>query len=339
MRAAIIRNHGGLEAIQIETVEDPTPGPTEALIRVKACALNHMDLWARKGVPGFQFPLPLIPGCDIAGEVVLADGLEPGTPVVVQPGVSCGACEPCLSGNDMLCRRYGILGETQNGGCAELAVVPRANLMAKPANLSFEEAAAYPLTFLTAWHMLVARARVKPGDRVHAAGSGVSSAAIQIAVMHGATVYATAGAPHKLERAIALGAKDAVNYREDPAWSKTIFALTGKRGVDIAIDHVGEATFDGTLRCLAKGGRYVICGATTGGAATLPLQRLFFKNLAVLGSTMGSKGELCRITEHMATGRLKPLVDSVHSLDDIHAAHTRLESRQAFGKVVVTPAH
>ncbi|MFT7622042.1 MAG: NADPH:quinone reductase-like Zn-dependent oxidoreductase [Myxococcota bacterium] len=338
MRAAIIRQHGGLDAIKVETVPDPEPGPGEALIRVKACALNHMDLWARKGIPGFAFPLPLIPGCDLAGEVVFASGMEAGTPVVVQPGVSCGACAHCLTGHDMLCRHYGILGETQNGGCAQLAVVPRANLMPKPERLSWEEAAAYPLTFLTAWHMLVSRAGVKPGDTVlvHAAGSGVSSAAIQIARLHGARVIVTAGAPHKLERALALGAAHAIDYTQDLDWSRTVKSLTDRRGVDIAIDHVGAATFDGTLKALAKGGRYVICGATTGGEVTLPLQRLFFKNLAVLGSTMGSKGELHRITQLMAQGVLKPQVHQVLDLEEVQEAHRVLESRLAFGKVVLS---
>lgn len=339
MKAAVIRAHGGLDAIRVEELPDPTPGPTEALIEVRACALNHMDLWARKGLPGFEFPLPLIPGCDMAGVVVQADGLAPGTEVVVHPGVSCGSCESCLSGHDYLCRDYGILGETQNGGCAELAVVPRANLIAKPPNLSFEEAAAYPLTFMTAWHMLVARARVRPGEivLVSAAGSGVGSAAIQIAVLHGARVFATAGSQKKLDRAREYGAEVTINYRDNPGWSKRVHQLTGRRGVDIVIDHIGGDTFDSSLRTLARGGRLVTCGATAGGEVSLDLKRLFFKNLAVLGSTMGSKGELCRITDLMAAGRLTPMVDRALPLDQVREAHRALEAREAFGKVVVTP--
>jgi NADPH:quinone reductase-like Zn-dependent oxidoreductase len=339
VRAAIIRQHGGLEAIAVEEVEAPTPGPGQALIAVKAVALNHMDLWARKGIAGFHFPLPLIPGCDMAGVVVSAEGLEPGAEVVVAPGVSCGTCRECAQGRDYLCRSYGILGETQNGGCAELAVVPRRNLLPKPKGLSFEAAAAYPLTFLTAWHMLVARAQVRPGMTVlvHAAGSGVSSAAIQIARLFGARVFATAGSPEKCARALALGAELAIDYRAEPDWSKRVFTATGKVGVDVVIDHVGHAVFEGSIRALRTGGTFVTCGATSGGEVPLDLRRVFFKNLSILGSTMGSLGELYELTDHVAMGRLVPQVDRVFPLSDIQQAHRVLEARDAFGKIVVIP--
>jgi NADPH:quinone reductase-like Zn-dependent oxidoreductase len=339
MKAAIIRAHGGLDAIRIEELADPVAGPEEALVSVKACALNHMDLWARKGIPGFQFPLPLVPGCDVAGTVVHADGMAPGTAVVIQPGTSCGECAQCRSGSDHLCPGYGILGETQDGGCAELIAVPRANLIEKPANLSFPEAAAYPLTFLTAWHMVVTRSAVAPGETVlvHAAGSGVGSAAVQIATMHGARVIATAGSAQKCARAVELGAELAINYREDPEWPRAVHKYTEKRGVDIVVEHVGAATFEGSVRCLTPGGRLVTCGATTGGTVSLNLQRLFFKNLSILGSTMGTRAELITITEHMAAGRLKPMVDRILPLSDIQEAHRALEAREAFGKIVVTP--
>jgi NADPH:quinone reductase-like Zn-dependent oxidoreductase len=339
MRAAIIRQHGDLDAIRVETLDDPTPGPGEALIEVRACALNHMDLWARKGIPGFSFPLPLVPGCDIAGIVRVAPGWDPGTEVVIQPGVSCGTCARCLEGSDNLCAEYGILGETQDGGCAELVVVPTDNLLPKPPNISFAEAAAYPLTMLTAWHMLVTRAGVKKGDTVlvHAAGSGVGSAAIQIAALHGATVFATAGTPEKCEQALKLGASEAINYRHDTQWSKTVFSLNERRGVDIVIEHVGQATFDGSLRALAPGGRMVTCGATTGANVTLPLNRLFFKNLSIIGSTMGTKDELKAITRHVAQGELRATVDRVLPLDAVKEAHRALEAREAFGKIVITP--
>ena len=330
--------HGGLDAIDVVDVPRPEPGPGEALIQVKACALNHMDLWARKGVPGFKFPLPLIPGCDISGVVVSADGLAPGTEVVVQPGLSCGRCPDCLAGQDMLCASYGILGETQNGGCAEYVVVPRENLLPKPANLSFAEAAAYPLTFLTAWHMLVARAQLQPGERVliHAAGSGVSSAALQIARLFGARVIATAGSQAKLDKAISFGAEATINYREDTAWAKTVYKWSEKRGVDVVIEHVGASTFNDSIRSLRKGGRLVTCGATTGGQVEISVHRLFFKNLALLGSTMGSKAELHRITRLMAQGVLKPMVDRVLPLSQVREAHRALEAREAFGKVVIS---
>jgi NADPH:quinone reductase-like Zn-dependent oxidoreductase len=337
MKAAIIRAHGGLDAIRIEQVPDPTPGPDDALIEVRACALNHMDLWARKGIPGFKFPLPLIPGCDISGVVVKAKGFEPGAEVVLQPGLCCGTCPQCNEGNDHLCPKYGILGETRDGGCAERICVPLANLVPKPPNLSFEEAAAYPLTMLTAWHMLVARANVQADDKVlvHAAGSGVGSAAVQIAKLFGATVFATAGSRKKCDLAVELGAEIAVNYRDNPDWSKYIYQLTNKVGMDIVIEHVGKATFEGSLRCLRPGGRLVTCGATTGGQVDLNINRLFFKNLSVLGSTMGTMSELHDITRHVTSGDLKPVVDRVFELNDIREAHRVLEAREAFGKIVV----
>ena len=342
MRAAIIRAHGGLDAIAVEEVPDPIRRHGEVRVAVRACALNHMDLWARRGLPGFTFPLPLVPGCDVAGvvlEVDDGDTLKPGDEVVLQPGTSCGACARCVSGDDHLCHDYGILGETRDGGCAEQIVVPRPNILPKPANLTFPEAAAYPLTFLTAWHMLVDRVAIRPGEWVliHAAGSGVGSAAAQIARLFGARVLATAGSPDKCERARAVGAEAAIDYRADPDWSRTVREITGGRGVDVVFEHVGAATFESSIKCLARGGRLVTCGATTGGRVKLHLQRLFFKNRAVLGSTMGRRGELFTITEHMAAGRLVPQVDRVLPLDNIREAHQVLEERQVFGKVVVTP--
>ncbi|HIA01681.1 MAG TPA: alcohol dehydrogenase [Myxococcales bacterium] len=339
MKAAIIRAHGDLDAVQIEEIEAPVAGPNEALVQVRACALNHMDLWARKGIPGFNFPLPLIPGCDISGTVVSAPNLEPGTEVVIQPGVSCGDCADCIGQNDHLCSKFGILGETQNGGCAEFVTVPADNLVVKPQNLSFAEAAAYPLTFLTAWHMVVTRCRIKEGEwiLVHAAGSGVGSAAVQIARLHGARIIATAGSEEKCQRARELGAELAINYRDDSQWPRTLYKYTQKRGVDIVFEHVGAATFEGSIRSLTPGGRLVTCGATTGGEVTLNLQRLFIKNLSILGSTMGTKAELHTITKHVAKGELVPMVDRILPLAQIHEAHRALEAREAFGKIVVTP--
>jgi len=340
MRAAIIREHGGLDAIQVETVPDPVVGDQEALIEVRACALNHMDLWARKGIPGFNFPLPLVPGCDIAGVVRQAPGWEPGTEVVIQPVVSCGICDRCLEGKENLCEKFGIIGETQDGGCAELVVVPAANLVKKPSNLTFSEAAAYPLTMLTAWHMLVTRGGVKHGQTVlvHAAGSGVGSAAVQIAALFGATVIATAGSKEKCENALALGAHHAINYREDEKWWRTARALNNGTGMDLVVEHVGKATFDGSLRALRAGGSLVTCGATTGAVFPVAINRVFFKNLNIIGSTMGTKAELHALSEHVARGELKPVVDRILPLDAIHEAHRVLENREAFGKIVITPS-
>jgi NADPH:quinone reductase-like Zn-dependent oxidoreductase len=342
MKAVIVKEHGGIDALRFEEAPDPSPAPDEVLVRVRAVALNHLDLWVRRGVPGFRFPLPLVPGCDIAGTVVepgiRADGLAAGDEVVIAPGVSCGHCRACLSGRDHHCRRYGILGESRDGGCAELAAVPRANVIRKPANLSFEEAASMPLTFLTAWHMLIARCELRPGETVlvQAAGSGVSSAAIQIAKLWGATVIATASTDEKLERARELGADHVVNYSERDV-AREVAVVTGKGGADVVLDHVGSETWEGSTRSLAWQGRFVTCGATTGADVTLNLRHLFFKSLSILGSTMGSRAEVCEVFEHAEAGRLRPVVGKLLPLAEVREGHRLLEERRVFGKVVLVP--
>ncbi len=318
----------------------PEAGPGEVRVRVRAVGLNHLDVWVRKGVPGHEFPLPIVPGCDVAGVVDAlgagVSGISVGDEVVVCPGVCCGRCAACRSGRDALCRHYGILGESQDGGCREFLAVPAVNVMPKPRGLDFSSAAAVPLVFLTAWHMLVERARVLPGEHVlvHAAGSGVSSAAIQIARMLGARVMATAGSDEKCTRARDLGAELAVNYRtaDFAAEART---WTGRRGIDVAVDHVGADTFDRTVRALAKGGRYVTCGATSGYELKTDFRFVFFKSLAILGSTMGGSHELLTVLQHVEAGRLRPVVDRVLPLEAVADAHRRIESREGFGKVVL----
>jgi len=343
MRAVRVREHGGLDALAWEEVPDPAPGPGEVLVRVRACGVNHLDLWVRRGVPGHKFPLPMIPGCDIAGEVAGlgegVDGISTGSKVLVAPGFGCNRCQACSLGNDHLCRRYGIMGETRDGGYAPWVVVPDRLILDLPEVLSFEEGAAFPLAFLTAWHMLVARAEVQPGDLVlvHAAGSGVGSAAVQIARLLGAQVIATAGTDAKLERATELGAGDTINYNETD-FADEVSRLTRKRGVDVVVEHVGQATWEGSVRCLARGGRLVTCGATTGPVGDLHLPRLFFKSLSILGSTMGSRGELHRIVQLVRQRKLHPVVDRVLDLEDAQEAHRILEARAAFGKIVLRPS-
>jgi NADPH:quinone reductase-like Zn-dependent oxidoreductase len=258
--------------------------------------------------------------------------------VLIAPGISCGACAFCARGDDHLCRHYGIVGETRDGGCAEYVIVPAVNLLPAPEGLPPEQAAALPLVFLTAWHMLVHRARVQPGEDVlvQAAGSGVSSAGIQIAKVLGARVYATAGSDEKCARAKELGADEVINYRTHD-FTKEIRRLTGKRGVDVILDHIGPDTWDGDIRSLAKGGRLVFCGATSGFEVKTDLRFVFFKNLALLGSTMGSRGELHDILRLVGTGRLRPVVDSVLPIEDVGEAHRRIEAREVFGKVVLRP--
>lgn len=340
MRGVVIREHGGIEKLEITEVPEPVARPGEVIVRVRAVALNHLDIWVRRGVPGHKFPLPIIPGSEVSGVIETvtsaAGGWSAGDEVIVAPGFSCGLCAACLSGNDPLCRHYGIYGENADGGCREKIAVPVRNLLRKPARMSFADAAALPLDMLTAWHMLLARAQLRPGETVlvHAGGSGVGTAAIQIAKLWGATVYATAGSAEKAARAKELGADAVIEYRATDFLAE-VRSLTGKRGVDIVFEHVGADTFDRSLRALTKGGRLVTCGATTGADVTINLRLIFFKLLSILGSTMGSIAELHEIMKHVEAGRLRPVVDRVLPLEEIGAGHRILEEREAFGKVVL----
>ncbi|MFQ5600703.1 MAG: zinc-binding dehydrogenase [Candidatus Krumholzibacteriia bacterium] len=340
MKAVVVTEHGGTEKLELREIDKPAPGPGEVLVQMRAAAVNHLDVWVRRGIPGVRFPLPLIPGCDGAG-VVAAPGpgvrdVEPGTRVALQPGLSCGHCASCLGGDDNLCPDYGILGESRHGTNAQYLAVPRANLMPIPEKLGFEGAAAFPLAFLTAWHMAVARGRIQPGDDVvvHAGASGVGTAAIEIARLHGARVITTVGSPEKAERVRELGVAHVILYRETD-FAQEVRAITGKRGVDVILDHVGTDTWEGNIRSLARGGRLVVCGATSGHEVTTNLRSLFFKNLSLLGSTMGSKSELLRILSLIARGELRPIVDRVLPLDEVARAHELLEHRQVVGKVVL----
>ncbi|MBK8980174.1 MAG: zinc-binding dehydrogenase [Planctomycetes bacterium] len=342
MRAAVVESHGGPEQIRLATRELPQPGPGELRIRVRAAGLNHLDTWVRRGVPGHTFPLPLVLGSDGAGIVdAVGAGVRSariGDEIVLLPGVSCGVCAACLAGEDPLCADYAILGEARDGTCADYVVVPAANVAPKPTNLSFAEAAAMPLVFQTAWSMLVRKAAVRPGETVlvHAGGSGVGSAAIQIAKLFGARVLATAGSAEKCARAIDLGADHAIDYRAED-FAKAVRRLTGGAGVDVVIEHVGAATFDGSLRALRRGGRLVTCGATTGGDVGISLHRVFFKNLSILGNTMGRKDDLLRVLQLADAGRLRPVLARTLPLAELREAHRLLEQRQVFGKLVVEP--
>jgi NADPH:quinone reductase-like Zn-dependent oxidoreductase len=341
MRALVIAEHGGPEVLRFEDRPIPEPGPCEVRVAVKAVGLNHLDIWVRRGVEGHTFPLPIVPGSDVAGVVEAlgpgARGFAPGDRVVLQPGVSCGTCLACRSGDDPLCRHYGILGESLDGGSADFVVVPQTGVVPMPERLDFPEAAAVPLTFLTAWHMLVGRVGLRPGQRVliHAAGSGVSSAAIQIAALQGARVIATAGNDDKCRLALDLGAEHAVNYR-DADFVDEVRRWSAKHGVEVAVDHTGAENFNGTLRCLAKGGKYVTCGATSGHEMKTDFRLVFFKSLSILGSTMGGSQELLEVLRLVDQGRLRPVVDRVMPLEQVGEAHRHLESRCAMGKTVLT---
>lgn len=343
MRCVVIREHGSYDKLLFEERDIPVPGPGEVRIAVKAAGLNHLDAWVRRGVPGHAFPLPMVPGCDGSGVIDAlgagVEGLAEGQRVLIAPGVTDGADAATAAGLDHLSARYGIFGETRDGTCAEYTVVPARNAIPIADHISFEEAAAFPLAMLTAWNMLMRRACLEPGESVliHAAGSGVSSAAIQIAKLAGAgQILATTSSEAKAARARELGADDVIDYT-DPTWSKQVKKLTAGRGVDVVIDHVGEATFGGSLKTLVRGGRYAFCGATTGAQAALHLNLVFFKNLSVLGSTMGRLGDLHRLVGLLEAGKLRPIVDAVLPLADVGEAHRRLEAREVFGKLVLTP--
>lgn len=341
MQAVVIREHGDLDVLRTEDVPVPEPAADEVLVQVHAIALNHLDTWVRRGVEGHTFPLPIVPGCDFSGVVVRTGaavrGVRAGDRVLAAPGVSCGRCAACSDGDDNLCPQYGILGETRDGGCRQFALLPGVNAVPIPDGLDFVRAAAFPLTFLTAWHMLVVRCRLRPGETllVHAAGSGVGSAAIQIGKLMGARVLATTGTPAKVERARALGADAVVDTSRDD-FVQAARAFTSKRGIDVVFEHVGEATFPGSLRCLARGGRVVTCGATTGPVLTADLRHVFFKNLSILGSTMGRRGDVWRLTDLVARGILSPVIDRVLPLAQVREAHGLMGRREVFGKIVLT---
>ncbi|MCY0993250.1 zinc-binding dehydrogenase [Nannocystis sp. ILAH1] len=343
MRAVVLRRHGDPSVLELADLPDPEPGPGQALVEVRACALNRLDIWVRGGLPGLKLPLPHVLGCDIAGVVTAVgpgvDASKVGAEVVVSPGVSCGQCEACLSGWDNLCPKYGILGEQLPGGYCEKIAVPAQNLLPKPDNLDFVSAAAVPLTFLTAWQMLVVRAQVKPGQTVliHAVGSGVGVAGLQIARLFGARVLALASSDAKLARARELGAE--LTFRSDDSeWERRVRAVpwVQKRGVDIVFEHTGAATWEASLRLCKRGGVVVTCGATSGHAATTDLRQVFFRQLQVLGSTMGSKSLLFPLLAHVGRGELKPILDRTFPLAEAEAAHRYLDRREQFGKVVLT---
>ncbi|MBU1700793.1 MAG: zinc-binding dehydrogenase [Candidatus Eisenbacteria bacterium] len=340
MKAWRVFEHGGPEVLRFEeSARIPEPGPGEARVKVLATALNHLDLWVRRGVPGHTFPLPLTPGCDVSGLVdQLGAGVQgwgAGDPVLIAPGIGCGRCPRCLEGRDNLCRRFGILGESRDGGCADMVVVPASHLIPHPDNLSPEEGAAVPLVLQTAWHMLVNRAALQAGEwvLVQAGASGVGSMAIQIAKLWGAQVIATVATPSKADRVRELGAVEVIVSTEQNV-RKEIRRITGG-GVDIVLDHLGGVGFIESLSCLNLGGRLVNCGATIDPKIELDLRHLFFKNLQILGSTMGTRGEIERGIDLVRKGFLHPVVDRVFPMEELPEAHRYLEERRAVGKVVL----
>jgi NADPH:quinone reductase-like Zn-dependent oxidoreductase len=338
MKAVVVREHGGVDKLRIEDAPKPKIRADEVLISVKAAGINHLDLWIRRGVPGHKFPLPMILGTDVAGVVAekgeLVDNVKVGDRVAVMPGFASPTSPETLSGNIHLARDYGIFGETRNGGCAEFMDAPAVNLLPIPGTMSFTDAAACPLVFLTAYTML-RKADLQTGEIVlmHAAGSGVTSAGIQIARLMGATVITTAGSDDKLAKAKALGAHYTINYKTQDFVEEC--KKISRAGVDVIFDHVGPETFAGNMKAVKWGGRIVICGSTTGAEVPLNLRAVFFKRVSIIGSTMGPKADQLTVWKLLSQGKLKPVVDRVFPVREVAKAHEYIESRKAFGKVVL----
>ena len=343
MKAVRFHEHGGCEVLRYEDVPDPAPRPTEVLLRVKAVALNHLDVWLRKGLPGMTIPLPKIGGCDIAGEVAVVGSLcsriAVGQRILVSPGISCGQCAACLRGDDNLCRAFKVVGGyALDGGCADFVCVPEVNCIPVPDTLDYPGAAAVPVAFVTAWNMLVRQARVAAGEDVlvMGVGSGVGTAAVQIAKLFGARVIAVAGTDEKLAKAKALGADEDINYaRQD--LGQEIRRLTGKRGADVVFEHVGGATWQKLIPNLASGGRLVTCGATAGYEGSVDIRYLFSKSISILGAFLGTKADMLTVVGHLARGRLRPVIDRTLPLAQCAEGHRLLEERTVFGKVVLLP--
>jgi NADPH:quinone reductase-like Zn-dependent oxidoreductase len=336
MKAVRIHEHGGFEVLRIDELPVPEPSTGQVCIQLKTSALNHLDIWIRNGIPGV--PLPLIMGSDGAGKIyklgVQANKFKIGDSVIVQPLVYCGECRSCQSGNENLCANMGIRGESTDGTNCEFIVLDEKCVELKPENITFAEAAAFPLVGQTAYQMLINRAKIKPGENilVWGAGSGVGHMAVQIAKISGCNVIATVGSDEKCAFANELGADLVVNHYNDNLADK-VKMFCGK--VDVVFEHVGSATWAISMHVLAKGGRVVTCGATTGPNATIDLRHLFFKQQTIMGSTMGNVDAFTQVIKLVAKGQLKSRVDKIFPLDDIAIGHEYLENSEQFGKVVI----
>jgi 2-desacetyl-2-hydroxyethyl bacteriochlorophyllide A dehydrogenase len=341
MKAVLFREHGGPVKLSYEDLPTPTIGSEDVLVRVKACALNHLDIWVRQGNPAYPMPLPHVSGSDVAGIVEQvgphADGVTVGQRVFLSPGVSCWRCDACLAGRDNFCRSYGLLGAMMHGGYAEYVKVPFRNVLPIPENLSFEQAAAFPLVSVTASHMLFAQAGLQHGETVliMGAGSGVGTMAVQMAKFAGARVITTVGSDDKIPKAVILGADAVINHAREKV-SERVKLLTEGRGVDVVIEHVGPEVWDSCLASLAKGGRLITCGATTGTEVKLDLRYVYSRQYTIKGSYMGTRAELVKVAELMGQGRLISVIDRTYPLQEARAAQELMISRKFFGKMVLT---
>jgi NADPH:quinone reductase-like Zn-dependent oxidoreductase len=340
MKAVRIHRYGGPEVLQYEDVPDPVLRKDQVLIRIRACAMNHLDLWVRKGTT--KSPLPHIPGSDIAGDVVevgeYVTGLTPGQRVLLAPMYFCNQCEQCTSGQQNKCRQFTVLGNAVGGGDCELIAIPAVNVIPIPDSLDYNQAASVPLVFLTAFHMLTGRATVRPGHTVLVLGanSGVGIAAIQIAKLFNATVIATAGSEKKMAKARELGADHVIDHYKQTI-SEEVRKITNRAGVDIVLEHVGASTWEESIKSLKPGGTLVTCGATTGAEVKIDLRFLYSRQFNLLGSYMGTMGELHEVLRHVFNGKLKPVVDRTFPLREVRAAHEYMEKSEMFGKIVLNP--
>jgi NADPH:quinone reductase-like Zn-dependent oxidoreductase len=342
VKALAFQEHGGLDKLGYQDVADPKIGETDVLVRVRAAALNHLDLFVREGLPGLTLPMPFWTGCDIAGEVAqvgaaVAD-VRVGDRVAVNPNLSCGWCEFCRKGEHSLCVKYGILGEHTHGGLAEYVKVDGRHVLTLPDAIAYEDAAAFILVNMTAWRMLVTQARLRAGEDllILGVGGGVSSAAVQIGKLCGARVWVTSSSDEKLERARALGADECINYAKDD-WVRVVGQKTRRCGVDVVLENVGAATWKGAIRTVAKGGRIVTCGATSGPIAETDIRLVFWKQLSIIGSTMSNDAEFHTVMSQLFSGRLTAIVDTVMPLRDGVEAQRRLVEGRQFGKIVLVP--
>ncbi len=340
MKAVVFRENGGVDKLIYTDMEKPTVSPYEVLVKVHASALNHLDIWVRQGLPGAEIPMPHISGSDVAGEVAEV-GMEVkkfkvGDKVLIAPGVRCRKCVYCITNRDSMCDSFKIMGFQVQGGYAEYARAHVDNIIPISQKYSFEEWAAIPLVFVTAWHMLITQGQIKPGENVliHAAGSGIGSAAVQIARLAGTRVIATARGSEKIEKAKRLGADEVIDYSQENYVEK-VKLLTNGKGADVIFEHIGPDTWEKNLQCLAKGGRMVVCGATSGPKITMEIRLLFMRHYSIIGCYMGSKKELLDVLNLVEMGRLKPVIDSIFPLKDAAAAQQRMLNRENFGKIVL----
>ena len=340
MKAVLFHQHGEPEVLEYGETETPEPGPGQALVRLRSAGLNRLDLWVRSGWPGIQLTYPHIPGADGAGEVAAlgsgVTGWQTGERVVINPNLGCGKCPACLAGWDNRCREWALLGETRRGTYAEYVAVPARNLLRVPQGVELHTAAAAALVYQTAWHSLISRGGLRPGESVLVVGAsgGVNTASIQIAKLAGATVYVVGSNPQKLALARQCGADYLVDRSQDENWAKAIFQLSGKRGVDVVVDNVGT-TFPLSFRTAAKGGRILTVGNSGGPKFEIDNRFIFGKHLSIIGSTMSTQQEFTQVMELVFVGKLKPVVDRVYPLQEARQAQARLESGEQMGKVVL----